>query len=160
MSAQPEALWELAPMTEWHLPQVQEIEDRAYPFPWTSGIFRDCLKAGYSAWVVSRDGEVLGYALMSLGVYEAHILNLCVTPECQRQGLGRFLLQHLRRVAAASGAELLLLEVRKSNGAAIALYRKAGFHRLGVRKGYYPDVDGREDAWLLGYRLKPEPTAT
>lgn len=161
MSAQPEILWSLRPMAADDLDRVVEIEDRAYPFPWTEGIFRDCLSVGYSSWVVAGPGdEMLGYALMSMGAGEAHILNLCVEPAYHHQGIGRFLLSHLMEIARAAGMELMLLEVRKSNTAAIGLYRAAGFHKLGVRKGYYPARDGREDALLLGHSLKSDsPTA-
>lgn len=156
MSALPQTFWHLEPMHAEHLPAVLEIEQRAYPFPWTDGIFRDCLRAGYSGWVVtSPANEVLAYAFMSMALNEAHILNLCVEPACQRQGLGRFLLAHLRQVARAAGMELMLLEVRKSNSAAIALYLNHGFRKLGARKGYYPADGGTEDAWLLGCELKP-----
>ncbi len=160
MSAQPQTLWHLEPMEAGRLPQVLEIERRAYPFPWTEGIFRDCLRAGYSGWIVtSPDNEVLAYAFMSMAVNEAHILNLCVEPDCRQQGLGRFLLAHLQQVARAAGMEVLLLEVRKSNSAAIALYLNHGFRKLGERKGYYPAHEGTEDAWLLGCTLQPQPSA-
>ena len=142
-------------MQEAHLAQVLDIERRAYPFPWTEGIFRDCLKVGYSAWVVaSPSGEVLAYALMSMAVGEAHVLNLCVEPAYHQQGLGRFLLTHLQRLARGAGMDLMLLEVRKSNAAALALYLGAGFRKLGVRKAYYPAHEGSEDALLLGYVLR------
>ena len=154
MSAQPEQLWNLRPMDEACVAQVIDIERRAYEFPWTEGIFRDCLNVGYSAWVVTSPGnEVLAYAVMSMAVGEAHVLNLCVEPAYHQQGLGRFLLAHLQAVARAAGMDLMLLEVRKSNTAAIALYLGVGFHKLGVRKAYYPARDGSEDALLLGYSL-------
>ncbi|MGQ0586347.1 MAG: ribosomal protein S18-alanine N-acetyltransferase [Gammaproteobacteria bacterium] len=154
MSAQPEQLWNLRPMEDGWLPQVLDIETRAYAFPWTDGIFRDCLKVGYSAWIVtSPSDEVLAYAVMSMAVGEAHVLNLCVEPAYHQQGIGRFLLAHLQQVARAAGMDIMLLEVRKSNAAAIALYQGMGFHKLGVRKSYYPARDGSEDALLLGYNL-------
>lgn len=157
MSAQLQTLWHLEPMEQGRLPQVLEIEQRAYPFPWTEGIFRDCLRSGYSGWIVtSPANEVLAYAIMSMAVNEAHILNLCVEPACQQQGLGRFMLAHLQQVARAAGMEIMLLEVRKSNNAAIALYKNNGFQKLGVRKGYYPAPDGTEDAWLLGCTFKQQ----
>ena len=75
MSAQPLELWQVQPMHSAHLPQVLEIERRAYPFPWTEGIFNDCLKVGHSAWVVcSPAGDLLAYALLSMTVGEAHLL--------------------------------------------------------------------------------------
>jgi [ribosomal protein S18]-alanine N-acetyltransferase len=161
VSAQLERLWNLRPMSEAHLAQVVDIERRAYPFPWTDGIFRDCLKVGYSSWVVtSPSDEILAYALMSMAVGEAHILNLCVEPAYQKQGLGRFMLTHLQRLARSAGMDIMLLEVRKSNTAAIALYGAMGFHKLGVRKGYYPAHAGSEDALLLGYNLRRARPAT
>src|SRR4029077_2240935 len=79
MSAQVESLWNLRAMASADVPHVLEIEKRAYEFPWTEGIFRDCMNVGYSSWIVTgRGGEVLAYALMSMAVGEAHILNLCV----------------------------------------------------------------------------------
>jgi ribosomal-protein-alanine N-acetyltransferase len=160
VSAQPEQLWALRPMHQACLPQVIDIERRAYEFPWTEGIFRDCLNVGYSAWAVeSPRGEVLAYAVMSMAVGEAHVLNLCVEPAYHQQGLGRFLLSHLQAVARAAGMDIMLLEVRKSNVAAIALYQTMGFHKLGVRKAYYPAHHGSEDALLLGHSLKPPAAA-
>lgn len=154
MSAQPQELWRLAPMHPSHIPQVLEIENRVYPFPWTEGIFHDCLRVGYSSWVVTNTlGEVLAYALMSMAVGEAHILNLCVCPEHQRRGLAQFLMKHLLMVARAGNVTLVLLEVRASNRAAQRLYEGFGFKRLGLRKSYYPADGGREDALVLGLDL-------
>ena len=154
MSAQPENLWRLYPMAPSHLPQVLEIERAAYTHPWTEGIFSDCLRVGYSAWVVTNTlGEVQAYALMSMAVGEAHILNICVAPEQQRQGLASFLLRHLIMVARAAGVTLMLLEVRKSNRGAQKLYDGFGFRKIGERRGYYPAEVGREDALVLALEL-------
>jgi len=154
VSAQLQPQWRLLPMHPAHLPQVLEIEVRAYPFPWTEGILKDCLKAGYSSWVVTNTlGEVLAYSFMSMAVGEAHILNICVDPRQQRQGLGLFLMQHLTTLARAANCTIVLLEVRKSNKGAFKLYDSLGFQRLGVRKNYYPAHDGREDAIVLGLEL-------
>jgi ribosomal-protein-alanine N-acetyltransferase len=144
----------LVPLHVSHLPRVLDIEQRAYPFPWTEGIFRDCLKVGYSGWVVQdARGEILAYALMSMAVGEAHILNLCVEPAYHGQGLGRFVLDHLLRIARNANMTLVLLEVRRSNAAARRLYEGAGFSTFGVRKAYYPAHEGREDALVLGLDL-------
>ena len=154
MSAQPKPQRRVLPMHVSLLPQVLEIERRAYPFPWSEGIFRDCLKAGYSGWVLTEEpGLVIGYALMSMAVDEAHVLNLCIDPAYQQQGLGRMLLEHMIRIARAANATIVLLEVRKSNKSAIHLYETHGFQRLGLRKGYYPAAEGREDALVLGFDI-------
>ena len=137
-----------------HLPKLMPIERSAYEFPWTEGIFRDCLKAGYSGWVLCNEaGVICGYALMSMAVDEAHVLNLCVDASCRGLGLGRLLLDHLVDLARAANATIVLLEVRKSNKAAIKLYESQGFQRLGLRKGYYPAREGREDALVLGFDI-------
>lgn len=154
MSAQLQQLWQVYPMHDTHLPQVLDIERRAYAFPWSEGSFRDCLKVGYSAWVVQAPtGDLLGYALMSMAVGEAHILNLCVAPEYQGQGLAKFLMDHLLQLTRAANMTIVLLEVRKSNKAAIRLYEKYRFERLGLRKAYYPAKEGREDALVLGLQI-------
>ena len=154
MSAQLKPDWQILPMHVSHLPQVLEIEQRAYPFPWSDGIFRDCLKAGYSGWILNDErGAIVGYALMSMAVDEAHVLNLCIDPSSQKRGLGRMLLEHMIMLARAANATIVLLEVRKSNKAAIHLYESQGFQRLGLRKGYYPADGGREDALVLGFDI-------
>lgn len=154
MSAQPQELWQLQVMHAVHLPEILHIEKRAYPFPWTEGIFTDCLKVGYSSWIVcSPRGEILAYALMSMAVGEAHILNLCVAPEYQGQGLARFMMDHLLQITRTANMTIVLLEVRKSNKAAIRLYEGYGFERMGLRKGYYPAHEGREDALVLGLQI-------
>lgn len=155
MSALPRAeAWSIVPMAADRLAEVLVVEHRAYEFPWTESIFRDCLKAGYSAWLLQDgDGIVVGYGMMSFAVDEAHVLNLCVDPLQQGRGWGRRMLDHLMKLARAASCVIVLLEVRKSNKAALRLYEGVGFQRLGVRKGYYPARVGREDALVLGFDI-------
>jgi ribosomal-protein-alanine N-acetyltransferase len=154
LAAQLEPTPKITPLDASHIPTVLEIERRAYPFPWSERIFQDCLKAGYSGWLLcDADGAIAGYALLSVAVDEAHVLNLCIDPRAQRRGLGRQLLRHLIRIARAANATRLLLEVRRSNRAALRLYESIGFERLGIRKAYYPAGKEREDALVLGLEL-------
>jgi ribosomal-protein-alanine N-acetyltransferase len=143
----------LRPMTDADVDAVMAIERAAYEFPWTVGILRDCLRVGYSCWVMENGQDIQAYAVMSVGGGEAHILNLCVHPQQQRRGLGRKLLGHLIALARRHAADTLLLEVRPTNRAALALYKQAGFNEVGVRKAYYPARDGREDALILALSL-------
>ena len=143
----------LRPMTDADVDAVMAIERAAYEFPWTAGILRDCLRVGYCCWVLENDQGIQAYAVMSIGGGEAHILNLCVHPLQQRKGLGRRLLNHLMDLARRHSADTLLLEVRPSNRAALALYRAAGFSEVGIRKAYYPARNGREDALILARAL-------
>ena len=135
------------------LGEVMAIEEAAYPFPWTPGIFRDCIHVGYSCWVAAGADGVQAYGVMSVGAGESHILNLCVHPHRRRRGLGRTVLGHLLRLARKHRAETALLEVRPSNREALALYQDLGFSEVGVRRNYYPHSQGREDALILALDL-------
>lgn len=143
----------IRPMYELDLDQIMPIEQRAYPYSWSRGIFHDCIRVGYYCQVLELDGLIVGYAVMSKGVGESHLLNLCIDPDMQGQGLGRLMLDSLIEAAARMHSEMLLLEVRPSNTAAIRLYDKAGFNTVGKRSNYYPDGDGREDALILARAL-------
>ncbi len=138
--------YQLRFMTADDLDEVMAIETQAYPFPWTLGIFRDCLRVGYSCRVLERDGHIEAYSVMSFGAQEAHILNLCVRTESRRQGLGKTMLSILVEDAKILGADTILLEVRPTNIAAVTLYEENGFIEIGLRKNYYPAQNGREDA--------------
>ena len=142
------------PMREPDLERVLGIERDAYGFPWSPGIFRDCLQVGYCCWVLECRGQVEAYGIMQVAVGEAHVLNLCVAPRAHGQGLGRLMLQTLLGVARDHGAESVLLEVRPSNAPALALYRSEGFRTVGTRRGYYPAHGGREDAFILWRSLR------
>ena len=143
-------------MREEDLDAVMHIELRAYPFPWTRGIFRDCLRAGYAAWVLEDGADVLGYGVLSVAADEAHVLNVCVAPQYQGRGHGRRLLRALVQQARARAAARLFLEVRPSNPNAIALYREEGFGEIGRRPRYYPAHAGREDAIVMAMELSAQ----
>lgn len=136
-------------MREEDLDAIMEIELLGYAQPWTRGIFQDCLRVGYLCRVLEIDGAVQAYGIMSSGAGEAHVLNLCVRRQCQRQGLGRLMLEHLVDAARRLHVELMLLEVRPSNRSALGLYLSMGFSEVGVRRNYYPAKGGREDALIM-----------
>jgi len=141
-------------MTETEIPEVARIDALAYSCPWSEQIFRDCLRVGYYCVVLENDAQQLqGYGVMSLAVGEAHILNLCVPPKLQGQGLGREILLHMLDVAKTRHAEAVFLEVRLSNEPARHLYHRLGFNEIGIRKNYYPAKRGREDALMLALNL-------
>lgn len=132
---------------------VMTIEKEVVDFPWSYSIFSDCIKVGYSCWVLEEDEIIIGYGLLSLAAEEAHILNIVVRPDKQHQGLGRRLLTHLIEEGKKLKAKTVYLEVRRSNTIAYDLYIKTGFMVIGERKDYYPAVDGREDALVLELTL-------
>ena len=137
-------------MTHADLDGVMAIESDIYPFPWSRGNFSDSLRAGYDAWMFELGADIAGYAVMMWIPDEVHLLNISVARALQRRGFGRRMLSWLRADARRRGARSMLLEVRPSNHPARRLYDSVGFRQIGVRKGYYPDADGRrEDALVL-----------
>ena len=137
----------IRPMREGDLETVFFNERAAYTHPWSMGILRDCLRVGYDCHVAMLDERIAGHAVLSLAVGEAHLLNLCVVPESQGQGIGRALLRRVLRIAREKAADTVFLEVRSSNTTARYLYEAEGFCEIGRRRGYYPhDQIGREDA--------------
>jgi [ribosomal protein S18]-alanine N-acetyltransferase len=147
------------PMSEDDVADVIAVERASYQFPWSEGIFRDCLRVGYVCRVVTVAEQVLGYGVMSVGAGEAHILNLCISEMYRCRGVGKRLLRYLIERATAAGMNEAFLEVRPSNVAAIRLYLALGFEQVGMRRGYYQAVGGREDAAVLKLALRPRRTA-
>lgn len=138
---------EIRAMREGDLEAVFFNEREAYSHPWTLGILRDCLRVGYDCLVAKRDGVIVAHSVLSVAAGEAHLLNLCVAPDCQGEGIGRRLLLRVVRLAQEKQVDTLFLEVRASNGHARGLYESEGFCEVGRRRGYYPhDEHEREDA--------------
>ena len=144
----------IRPMTEADVAGVFAVERASYQFPWSEGIFRDCLRVGYICRVLALETRVVGYGVMSVGAGVAHVLNLCVADAYRCRGLGRRMLAYLLERGAAVGMSEAFLEVRPSNIAAIRLYQAIGFEQVGMRRGYYQAVGGREDAAVLRLTLR------
>lgn len=142
-----------APMTLADLDDVVALEARIQAFPWTPGNFRDSLTAGHACWIGREDGRLVAFAIAMRGVDEAHLLAIGVVPERQRRGVGAALLDFLCANARADGIARMLLEVRPSNAGALAFYRRRGFAEIGRRRGYYPAIEGREDAIVMAKEL-------
>ncbi|MFQ5633915.1 MAG: ribosomal protein S18-alanine N-acetyltransferase [Gammaproteobacteria bacterium] len=138
------------------LPLVSDIERRSYDFPWSHGVFRDCLLAGYNCVVLLRGEEIAGYGILSVAAGEAHILNLCVDPMYRELGYGDRLLNEILERARHAKVKEVFLEVRPSNSSALALYRKKGFRQIANRPAYYQATKGREDAAVLAKTLKSD----
>jgi ribosomal-protein-alanine N-acetyltransferase len=152
----PEVPVHIRSMIHDDLPSVSDIERRSYEFPWSHGVFRDCLLAGYACIVLERGEEVAGYAILSIAAGEAHILNLCVDPLYRAHGYGTRLLTEILERARRAEVREVFLEVRPSNAGALSLYRKQGFRQIANRPAYYQAKEGREDAAVLAKTLKPK----
>lgn len=151
-SAEPPA--SIRNMVHDDLTQTSDIEQRSYDFPWSHGVFRDCLLAEYHCIVIERPDGVVGYAILSIAAGEAHILNLCVDPLHRHIRYGERLLDEVLLRARRADVTEIFLEVRPSNAAALALYKKKGFHQITQRPAYYQAKGGREDAAVLCRNLK------
>ncbi|MEO0996858.1 MAG: ribosomal protein S18-alanine N-acetyltransferase [Pseudomonadota bacterium] len=142
-------------MVHGDLARVAAIERASYEFPWSQGVFRDCLLAGYHCLVLEHCGAVQGYGILSIAAGEAHVLNLCMQLDLRGYGYGGQILDEMIGRARAAEAQRVLLEVRPSNERAIRLYRKRGFLPVGSRRGYYQASGGREDALVFALPIEP-----
>lgn len=135
--------------------RVFEIEQLAYPFPWTRGIFVDCLRVGYACFGLQIGKDLAGYSIANWAAGEAHLLNLCIHPDWQRRGYGSLMLEYMINHVARNNCEAIFLEVRASNPRAASLYANRGFKVIGHRPGYYKAGDQREDATVMRLALDP-----
>jgi len=149
VNALPNSTPEFRNITEVDLPEVLKIEAVSHAYPWSEGIFLDCLRVGYYCPALISEGQIHAYGVMSAAAGEAHIFNLCVLDTMRGKGLGEVMLLHLLEGALVGKVKTVFLEVRPSNQVAINLYEKVGFIEVGFRKNYYPDGDGREDALIM-----------
>ncbi|MEM9652795.1 MAG: ribosomal protein S18-alanine N-acetyltransferase [Actinomycetota bacterium] len=135
-----------------HLDAVHTIETDASPDPWSRDLFASELDGGGPdrRWLVALNdrGEVVGFGGLLFVLDEAHIMNLAVAPTVQRQGLASALVARLLLDAGDRGTISVTLEVRPSNGPALALYHRFGFESAGRRPGYYPDGEDAVIMWL------------
>ena len=144
----------LQPLRESDLDAVIAIEQQSYSHPWTRGNFADSMKTGYHMRALMGGDTMVGYYVAMLGVQEVHLLNITVAPAFQKQGHGRMLLDAMHVWARQQQAQCAWLEVRQSNARAIQVYERYGYKRVGLRKAYYPDHNGRrEDAVVMSYPL-------
>ena len=141
-------------LTLSHLDTVLKVENEAYAKPWSNGNFVDSLNSGYEAQMLLAGDTLLGYFVAMKGVDEVHLLNITVAPAYQRQGWAHVMLDALALWAKGQRADWLWLEVRVGNLRAIEVYEAQGFARMGLRKKYYPAVNGlREDAIVMSRSL-------
>jgi ribosomal-protein-alanine N-acetyltransferase len=155
------------------LDAVLAIESVSHHHPWTRGNFSDSLAAGHWAYCIRPqvgqssldegtflDPDVLwAYCILYPAVDELHLLNITVSPKLRQLGLGSRMMAAIEGVAVQQKMPRIILEVRGSNEPALALYRKLGYERIGVRKGYYPAnaLNGmREDALVMAKSIKLE----
>ncbi|WP_235577074.1 ribosomal protein S18-alanine N-acetyltransferase [Pseudoalteromonas sp. R3] len=139
------------------LQQLMDIEQACHSHPWSVKTMQSCLSGRYFNAALYLDERLVGFYVGERAGPDFTLMDICIAPAFQGQGLAWQLLAHFMTRCEQDNAENIFLEVRVSNNAAIGLYQKAGFTEMGVRKNYYPSAQGKEDAVLMGKVLfKPE----
>lgn len=135
-------------MTPLDLDQVMIIEQEAFSLPWSRQSYENELKNQYANYlVIDYQGDVGGYGGIWVVFDEAHITNVAIASSLRGRGWGRVLMLELEKLARRKRAVRILLEVRPSNRAALAMYHGLGFMVSGLRKQYYSD--NNEDAIVM-----------
>jgi ribosomal-protein-alanine N-acetyltransferase len=120
------------------IPDVLSIERVSYSTPWSEILFMNEIYKPLSLPKAARHGDkIVGYICANYVLDEGHILNVTVHPGHRRQGIAEGLVRHVTALFADRGCRAIFLEVRASNEAALAMYRRAGFSLIGARKSYY-----------------------
>lgn len=140
----------LRKFTSADIDAVLRLAQQVHSHPWTRGNFSDAIASGYECLLAEVEGEIVGYAVMMLGVDEAELLDIGVASAAQRQGVGRALLHALRE--HAQGKVRMVLEVRTSNVTAREFYQALAWTEIGLRRDYYLTATAREDAILMEWR--------
>jgi [ribosomal protein S18]-alanine N-acetyltransferase len=136
----------IRPLTYSDLPQVIAVERRSFPTPWSLAMFVLELSKPSGVCLAAIDGgKVVGYLICSRYDQVWHLMNIAVDPVLRRRGLATGLLEAM--LERAGSEEPYTLEVRTSNGPAIALYERFGFRAAGTRPRYYQDTG--EDAMIM-----------
>lgn len=139
------------------LPRLMEIERAAFLHPWSEPQLRAELGNAWSVMLAAEEPtaegglRMAGYVIVWVVHDELHVLNVATAPEARRRGIGRALMDEAHRLGRARACRVATLEVRRSNAAAIALYRALGYRQVGMRPRYYAEEN--EDALLMSLDL-------
>ena len=153
MSVRKSDLYTTTPMCIDDLGNVYNLESQSYEFPWTKEILRDCIPYKYDSFTIYFNSILVGYVISKISFPETHILNLTIASDFRKKGLGQSLIELIINDSRIRGTKDIILEVRVNNDAAISLYEKLNFKKVGLRKDYYESKDGREDAFVLQLKL-------
>jgi len=136
------------PMEYRDIDQILAIENSSFAIPWSREAMESELRNSAARYqVLEENGRVLAYAGAWVVIDEGHVTNVAVHPNARGRGLGKAVLRALIQELLALDVCYMTLEVRVSNLPAISLYKRLGFKKAGLRKGYYED--NREDAYIM-----------
>jgi ribosomal-protein-alanine N-acetyltransferase len=133
-----------AGLVRW-LPPILAIDRQCFSPPWDAAAFAEEIAPG-AVDILLQDDELVAYCVSRRMYDEVHVLRIATDPARRRRGHAAALLLHVLDRARAGCMRAVLLEVRRANTDAVALYQRCGFAQIGLRRGYYGD---REDALVL-----------
>jgi [ribosomal protein S18]-alanine N-acetyltransferase len=139
-------------MTPADLQSVIDLQQAAFKHPWSPELLKRELTHEWSTILLVEEQtgdrtDLLGFVIFWLVHDELHILNVATAPQARRRGVARAAMDATLERAKERKCALATLEVRRSNEAALALYKSLGFRPVGIRPNYY--VDEREDAVVM-----------
>ena len=135
------------------MPEVLDIENESFEFPWSEEDFIRCLRQRNGVGMVAEyDEQVVGFVIYELHRKRLHVLNFAVDEDCRRQGVGRQMVDKLATKLSPQRRTRVLLEVRETNLEAQLFFKSLGFRAVSVLRNYYDDSP--EDAYLMQYRYR------
>lgn len=142
-------------MKEDDLNQILKIEREAFSNPWNVKFFKEELRHNaFAIYLTAKDeGEIIGYVgcWFKNNANAVHIVNLAVKKDFRRERIGTYLIKEIIDMASNLQMDVVSLEVRVTNEAAIKLYQNLGFEKAGLTPHYY--LDNNEDALLMKKEL-------
>ena len=141
--------FKIMPLQLDHIDGVLQVDSLSFSIPWSRTSFeKEAVQNDLARYVVAVDrGKVVGYAGVWIIAGEGQITNIAVHPDFRGKGTACKMLEALIDICRSEGVSDMTLEVRKSNMAAINLYKKHGFIEEGIRKQFY--ADNKEDALIM-----------
>jgi len=133
--------------------KLMTIENNCHSHPWSEKTFQSCIGERYFGSYLAQNKSLIGFYVGEYILGEATLMDICVAPDYQGNGYGKFILNHYENEAKALGAKTLFLEVRAKNISALMMYINNGYSEIGRRTGYYPSEIGYEDAIVMKKQL-------
>jgi ribosomal-protein-alanine N-acetyltransferase len=143
-------LFVIEPMRPTDLDAVMEIERVSFRSPWSRQVFLEELSRDWAHVDVVREAatrRIVAFANYWLVADEVHVLNLATHPQARRAGHASRMMGQMIDFARRELCRYVTLEVRRSNAAALRLYRRFAFRAIGVRPNYY--AEDQEDAIVM-----------
>jgi ribosomal-protein-alanine N-acetyltransferase len=131
-----------------------DIENDGFEFPWSEDDFIRCLRQrNCIGMVAEQEDRVVGFMIYELHKSRLHLLNLAVSKDFRRRGVGAQMMAKLTAKLSTQRRTRILLEVRETNLSAQVFFRALGFRAVSVLRDFYDDTT--EDAYLMQYRYRP-----